>query len=131
MTNKANCLIRKPTVVYIADSDLEVGNGIQFLLKTANIQASVFTDGQALLQTIVSSPPSCVVAEAVLPDISGINLLHKLHADGINIPVIMLANSSDISMAVNALKSGAWDYFEKPFIQRVLLDSVQRAMLYQ
>jgi FixJ family two-component response regulator len=31
-------------------------------------------------------------------------------------------------MAVEAVKSGAWDYFEKPFLQRVLLDSVKRAL---
>jgi len=116
------------SAVYIADSDNEVGKSIQFLLETDNIPATVFNEGQELLDYSICYPPSCVVAEAVLPDITGVMVLKRLREQGLQIPVIILTNSSDVSMAVEAVKCGAWDYFEKPFLQRVLLDSVKRAL---
>ena len=125
--NKVNP--EQPTsAVYIADSDSEVGKSIQFLLATDDIPAIVFADGQGLLDCAISNPPSCVVGEAVLPDITGLMLLKRLRQEGLETPVIFLTNSNDVSMVVEAVKSGAWDYLEKPFLQRVLLDSVQRAL---
>ena len=44
--------------------------------------------------------------------------------------LIMLTNTNDVSMAFDAVKADAWDFFEKSTIQRVLLDSVQRAIRY-
>ena len=120
--------VKSDSTVYIADSDSEVGTSIQFLLETEHIPATIFTDGQALLDYAIANPPSCVVSEAVLPDITGVTLLKRLRQAGLQTPVIFLANSSEVSIAVEAVKSGAWDYFEKPFLQRVLLDSVKRAL---
>jgi len=120
--------VQLASTVYIADSDSEVGRSIQFLLETDDIPAIVFTDGQGLLDYAISNPPSCVVAEAALPDITGVMLLKRLRQAGLQTPVILLANSNKVSMVVEAVRSGAWDYFEKPFLQRVLLDSVKRAL---
>ena len=127
-TKKNGSPQQRTSTVYIVDSDIEVRKSIKFLLETENIHASAFTDGQEILDFVPLTPPSCVVAEADLPDITGVMLLNRLREQGLHVPVIMLANTSDISMAVDAVKAGAWDYFEKPFIQRVLLDSVQRAI---
>jgi len=129
MSSKNNVGLHQRTLtVYIADSDVEVRKSIQVLLETQNIPATAFTDGQGVLDSVLTTPPSCVVVEAVLPDITGVMLLKRLRERGLSVPVIMLANTSDISMAVDAVKAGAWDYFEKPIVQRVLLDSVQRAI---
>jgi two-component system response regulator FixJ len=119
------CLL---ATVYIADSDSAVGRSIQFLLETDNISARVFTKGQGLLECARSSPPGCIVADAALPDISGLTLLKRLREEGLTTPVIILSGSSDVPSVVEAVRTGAWDYFEKPFMQRVLLDSVKRAM---
>jgi len=129
MSIKNNEGLQQPTsTVCIADSDAEVRRSIQVLLETEDIPATAFTDGQGILDFVLLTTPSCVVAEALLTDITGVMLLKRLHEQGLHVPVIMLANTSDISMAVGAVKAGAWDYFEKPYIQRVLLDSVQRAI---
>jgi FixJ family two-component response regulator len=71
------------STVYIADSDSEVGKSIQFLLGTDNIEAIVFADGQGLLDHAITNPPSCVVSEAVLPDITGVTLLKRLRQAGV------------------------------------------------
>ena len=119
------CLL---ATVYIADNDCAVGRSIQFLLETDNIPARVFTRGQGLLECARSSPPGCIVSDAALSDISGLTLLKQLREEGLSTPVIILSGSSDVSFIVEAVRTGAWDYFEKPFMQRALLDSVKRAI---
>jgi two-component system, LuxR family, response regulator FixJ len=133
----ANCLMSaelhnstaqiSPTV-YIADSDLDVSKSIEFLLATEGIEAAVFDDGVSLLDAVRGCEPSCVVLAALLSDMSGVLLMKRLQKVVADLPVIILANTSDVPSAVDAVKSGAWDYLEKPFIQRVLLDSVRRAI---
>lgn len=116
-----------PTV-YIADSDIDVSKSIEFLLATEGINATVFADGLSLFDAAIGCEPQCVVVAATLVDITGVLLMKRLRQAGVEQPVIILANTSDVPSAVEAVKSGAWDYFEKPFIQHVLLDSVKRAI---
>ena len=125
-TNNTSAAL-SPTV-YVADSDIDVSKSIEFLLSTEGIHATVFSDGVSLYDAVLECRPSCAVVAALLPDMSGVVLLKRLRAVGMDLPVIILANTSDIPSAVDAVKSGAWDYLEKPFIQHVLLDSVRRAI---
>jgi FixJ family two-component response regulator len=114
--------------VYIADSDSTVGNSIQFLLASDNISARVFTGGLELLACTRDVQPGCIVAEALLPDISALSLLDQLRCDGLQVPVIILSSAGDVSSALEATRTGAWDYLQKPFMQSLLLDSVHRAI---
>ncbi len=116
------------TNVYIADSDSTVGDSIQFLLASDNVSARVFTRGLELLACTRDVAPRCIVVEAVLPDISALSLLNQLRCDGLHVPVIILSNSGNVSSALEASRTGAWDYLQKPFMQSMLLDSVHRAM---
>ena len=114
--------------VYIADSDSSVGKSIQFLLASDNISARVFTGGHELLACTRDMLPGCIVADALLPDISALRLMDQLRCDGLQVPVIILSSSGDVSSAVEAARTGAWDYLQKPFMQSLLLDSVRRAI---
>jgi two-component system response regulator FixJ len=114
--------------VYIADADQAVGRSIQFLLESDKLSAKVFAEGRGLLDATRLVPPCCIVADALLPDISAVMMLRQLRKEGYDIPVIILSGSSDVPSVVEAVRMGAWDYFEKPFMQRVLLDSVKRAI---
>lgn len=60
---------------------------------------------------------------------SGIKLQKYLVDRGIDIPVIIVTGHGDVQMAVNAMKSGAFDFIEKPFQDQPLLNLVQRAMV--
>jgi len=121
-------LQQRTSPVYIAGSDAEVRKSIQFLLETENIPVTTFSEGQAILDFVLTTLPDCVVIEAVLQDITGVMLLKRLREQGLLVPIIILVETGDMSMAVDAIKAGAWDCFEKPIVQRVLLDSVQRAI---
>ena len=128
MSTKKKGSLGQKAIVCIADSDVEVCNSIKFLLATDNIQATGFCNGQSVLDFALRTPPNCIITEAFLSDTTGVVLLKRLYEQNLHVPVIILANTSEISAAVNAVKAGAWDYYEKPVVQRVLLDSVQRAI---
>lgn len=117
--------------VYIADSDKTVSRSIQFLLASENISAKVFSDGSKLIASALKAPPGCIIAETLLPDMPGITLINRLAIEGLHMPVILLSRTNDIPSAVAAVKRGAWDYLEKPFMQHMLLDSVSRAIAIQ
>ncbi|MFK7976452.1 MAG: response regulator transcription factor [Halioglobus sp.] len=114
--------------MFVADSDISVALSIQFLLAAENISSVVFSDGIELINLALVDEPACIVAESKLPDMTGLFMMQKLVAVGINTPVILLTASDDIAAAVEAVKHGAWDYLEKPFMQHELLRSVTRAM---
>lgn len=117
-----------PSSVYIADSDNSVSRSIQFLLASEKITSQVFEYGRELIDCALTSQPDCIIADSTLPDMTGLGLMRSLAAQHLNTPVILLANSSDIPSAVDAVKNGAWDYLEKPFMQQQLLRSVQQAI---
>lgn len=115
-------------VVYLLDCDPEVSKSIQFLLKAEEIDAVVFDDERSLLAHARVNPPSCIVVDNILKDADGMSIIEHLHDISLLIPVIVLSCSGSVATAVSAVKAGAWDYFEKPFVQRDLLDSVHRAV---
>jgi two-component system response regulator FixJ len=66
-----------------------------------------------------------------MPDVSGIDLLHRLKELNVNLPVIVITGHGDVPLAVEAMKSGALDFLEKPFDDDALLNSVNVALRHQ
>lgn len=74
------------------------------------------------------SEPGVIVTDICLPGISGMNLLNTVMQKDSHLPVIMITGHGDISMAVNALHQGAYDFIEKPFSPEHLVETVKRAI---
>ena len=71
---------------------------------------------------------ACVLIDAYLPGMSGLELLQHLRAAGHLLSAIMITGDSDVPMAVQAMKAGACDFVEKPIGGSELLASVDRAL---
>jgi RNA polymerase sigma factor (sigma-70 family) len=63
-----------------------------------------------------------------MPQTSGLDLLTTFSSRGISIPAIVITGYADVPMAVRAIKSGAFDFLEKPFKQQHVLDVIQKAI---
>jgi two-component system, LuxR family, response regulator DctR len=65
-----------------------------------------------------------------MPDINGVAVFDQLSARGLTarLPVIFLTGHGDVPMAVDTLKRGAFDFFEKPFNDNQLMDRVEEAL---
>jgi two-component system CheB/CheR fusion protein len=71
---------------------------------------------------------TCLLVDAYLPGISGLQLLQALRETDKHLPSIMITGRGDVQMAVQAMRAGALDFIEKPVSYRELLSRVSRAL---
>ena len=71
---------------------------------------------------------ACLLVDAEMPSINGLELLEQLAATGHALPVIVITGHGDVAMAVRAMKAGALDFIEIPVRAPELLASVAHAL---
>ena len=118
-------------VVDVIDDDEGLRESLAFLLRSAALEVRSFESAKAFLQALPDAAPSCVITDVRMPDISGIELLRRLKELKIGVPVIVITGHGDIALAVEAMKMGAADFFEKPFDDDLLFASVRAALRQQ
>jgi two-component system CheB/CheR fusion protein len=119
--------VRKPTI-YVIDDNEQVRDGIRSVLESDGLDVETYATSETFLEAYDPGRPGCVLVDAFLPGMSGVDLLQRLHANGHNIPAIMITGNSDVSIAVQAMKAGAVDFIEKPVSADDLLASVDLAL---
>ncbi len=116
------------TTVYVVDDDASVRQAIADVLELDGHVVQPFPSCEAFLAHAASTADGCLLVDAYLPEMSGLDLLLKIQADGFAMPAIMITGNSDVPMAVQAMKAGAVDFIEKPFRHIELLACIDRAM---
>ncbi|AWL10654.1 Nitrogen regulation protein NR(I) [Saliniradius amylolyticus] len=102
--------------VWIVDDDSSIRWVLQKALQTAQIQCESFENPQdLLLQLQTEQQPEVIVSDIRMPQMGGMELLQEVHQLYPNLPVIIMTAHSDLDSAVNAYKSGAFEYLPKPF----------------
>ena len=121
---------RDRSTVFVADDDEPVLDSLRLLLEGRGYAVTCFASGEALLAALEApaAAPDCAVVDVRLPGLSGLELQQRLQQRNRDLPVIIITGHGDIDMAVRALKAGAFDFIEKPFDDRRLLDSIADAM---
>jgi two-component system, LuxR family, response regulator FixJ len=115
-------------IVYLIDDDEAVRHSLEFLLKTAGIEARGFESAKTFLEMLPRIKTGCIITDVRMPEITGIDLLRRVKESGLDIPVIVITGHGEISLAVEAMKIGAVDFLEKPFDDDLLLASVRSAL---
>jgi two-component system response regulator FixJ len=115
-------------VVHVIDDDEAVRESLRFLLKTAGHAVQTYESATVFLRDQPKAKSGCVVTDVRMPDISGIDLLHRLRELQVHLPVIVITGHGDVPLAVEAMKSGALDFLEKPFNDDALLNAVDAAL---
>lgn len=115
-------------VVHVIDDDESVRRSLDFLLRSAGFSTRMHESAQAFLDTLAQGVTGCIVTDVKMPEISGVELLRRLRGSELRIPVIVITGHADVPMAVEAMKSGAADFLEKPFDDNVLIASVRAAL---
>ena len=116
-------------VVHIVDDDEAVRQSLAFLLSTAGVPVRVYDSATSFLDGLASLQSGCLITDVRMPDMTGIELLQRLKSKAIELPVIVITGHGDIPLAVEAMKSGAIDFIEKPFAEEAILSAVRAAEL--
>jgi two-component system response regulator FixJ len=118
-------------VVNIIDDDEGLRESLAFLLRSAALEVRSFDSAKAFLNELPDAALGCVISDVRMPDMSGIELLRRLKELKIAVPVIVITGHGDVALAVEAMKIGAADFFEKPFDDDRLVASVRAALRQQ
>ena len=114
--------------VHVIDDDEAVRDSLSFLLKAANIDVKTYESAATFLEQAAAVKSGCVITDVRMPEITGIDLLHRLKELDVSLPVIVITGHGDVPLAVEAMKLGATDFLEKPFDDEALLTSVRAAL---
>jgi two-component system response regulator FixJ len=114
--------------VYVVDDDANVRDSLCFLLNTNCFSPLTFESGSNLLATLPVLEPGCVLLDARMPQIDGLQVMAALQERGCHWPIIVMTGHGDVPMAVQAMKLGAFEFIEKPFTEGVMCDAITRAL---
>jgi two-component system, LuxR family, response regulator FixJ len=117
--------------VHIIDDDQALRDSLAFLLRSAHLEVRSFDSAKTFLDALPNASMGCVITDIRMPDMSGIDLLRRLKELKVGVPVIVITGHGDVALAVEAMKIGAADFFEKPFNDDQLVASVRAALQRQ
>lgn len=118
----------EPLAVHVIDDDEIVREMLSALLSAAGHDVRAYPSPQAFLERLPALANGCVITDVQMPDMTGIELLQLMRSRLTEFPTIVLTGNADVPLAVEALKSGASDFIEKPFEPATVLTAVQSAM---
>jgi two-component system response regulator FixJ len=116
-------------IVHIIDDDEAMRDSLSFLLETAEYKSVTYDSAVTFLAALPTLAPGCIITDVRMPEMSGIELVRRLHEQGVAYPVIVITGHADVPLAVEAMKAGVVDFIEKPFDDEVLLLAVRQAMV--
>lgn len=122
-------------MLHIVDDEEVIRDSLIWLAQSRRIEATGYDGVQPFLDMLgtdyaFSPEGDCLLLDMRMPVMSGALLFDTLAAQGLTrrMPVIFLTGHGDVPMAVDSLKRGAFDFFEKPFNDNKLMDRVQEAL---
>lgn len=114
--------------VFVVDDDADVRDSLQFLLSSAGFRAIAYGSAESFLAEIKNGAVGCLITDVRMPKMSGIDLIRELRSRAPDLSIIVITGHGDVPLAVEAMKLGAVDFFEKPFSDDELLSSVAVAL---
>lgn len=136
-------------MLHIVDDDDDLRDALVWMAKSRQIPCIAYTSGEQFLATLASHEEDdaddmaehpgkfnfdpkgdCVLLDVRMAEMSGIATFNHISEKHLNkrLPVIFITGHGDVPMAVDALKLGAFDFFEKPFNDNALFDRIQEAL---
>jgi two-component system response regulator FixJ len=116
------------STVCIVDDDRAVLAALSFLLTAEGYAVRAHECARTFLDMVQQDDCGCLVTDVRMPGMSGLDLLAKMKERRVSMPVIVISAHGDVPLAIAAMKQGAIHFFEKPFDNDALLDSIRAAL---
>jgi FixJ family two-component response regulator len=98
------------------------------MLRAAGYSVEAFPSAGSFLENYDPRRGGCLVLDIRMPEMTGLELQQQLNVRGWRIPVIFITGHGTVSLAIAAMKAGAFDFIEKPLREDALLESIERAL---
>jgi two-component system C4-dicarboxylate transport response regulator DctD len=114
--------------VLIIEDDPDVRLGCEQAMMLADLPVEGVGSAEEGLARLKAGFPGIVVTDMRLPRADGMEVLRRCQAMDADLPVIIITGHGDVTLAVEAMRSGAYDFIQKPFAPDLLVDVVRRAL---
>lgn len=119
---------RARSTVFVVDDDPEFRESVSLLLESMKLNAQVFVSAEDFIANYDPKQGGCLVSDVRMPGMSGLELQKWMIEHRIKLPVILVTAHAEVPMAVEAMRSGAVDFIQKPYSPQQLLERVQQAL---
>ncbi|WP_221795223.1 sigma-54-dependent transcriptional regulator [Oceanobacter mangrovi] len=113
--------------VLVVDDEDSVRKALSQTLVIEGFEVITAPNGKEALACIRADWSGVVITDINMPVMDGMALMREIRLIDPDLPIIMLTGHGDVSIAVEAMRNGAYDFLEKPFPTEQLLETVQRA----
>ena len=113
--------------LYFVDDEPAIRDSVEQAMLIEGIDIVCFPNAIEALKKIDTSQAGIVITDIHMPVMDGIQLTQKLLSQNPHFQVIVLTGHGDVQTAVSAMKAGAYDFLEKPFVVDALLTAVKKA----
>ncbi len=113
--------------VFIIDDEPQIVDSLSIIFSSEGFSVQTASTGAEAVDIFESEPQPVVVCDYSLPDVKGIDLLHKFRETLPEVQMIMLTGKGTIDIAVAAMKAGMFDFITKPVDPGHLIELVKRA----
>lgn len=114
--------------VFVVDDDEAVRDSLRRLMESVRLDVETFASAEAFRDAYDPARPGCLILDARMPSMNGLELQELLTRNGHKIPVIIISAHGDVEQAVRAIKHGALDFIKKPYSAEILLERIQVAL---
>ena len=115
-------------VVYVIDDDSSTRELLAWLMKRNAIACETYADPRSFLDAYRPAASACLILDLHMPGMTGLDLQRTLNQQGVDLPVIFLSGRADVPKAVEAVKGGAYDFIQKPFDYKRVLELVRECL---
>jgi FixJ family two-component response regulator len=116
--------------VFIVDDDPAICEGLSNLLESVGIAAEHYPSAEAFRERWDKANAGCLLLDARLPGISGVEFQEQLREAGLGIPIIFMTAHGDVPMVRKVMKAGAIEFLTKPFQKEELIHAVEQAFTF-
>lgn len=115
-------------LVHIVDDQPAMLRMVGELIESVALTVRTYASPKAFLAQYMPRERECLVSDVRMPETGGLEFLRLLREHNHTLPVIFITGYAEVGTAVEAMKAGAFDYIEKPFVHQTFIDKVQHAL---
>ncbi len=121
-------MVKKSRKIFIIDDEEVIRDGCKQALNRKGFEVDCCADAEEGFQLALKNAYDLILLDVKMPKVNGMDILKRLKQENIPSKIIMITGYGTISLAVEAMRHGAFDFLTKPYSAHELLEAVNSAL---